>query len=239
MLLVVVGFVVLIVLLRKKKSTRDSSELEYTLPRFRAFMQSTGYAFADARQAPIEAHVQRWRDVFERENGRACDDPMVRHYHGIDILWRRQTTYAGNTKTYSQSWQALVQPPPRLHFHISERTNSSNVGKGWAPQFQQNISTGDPQLDGRFVVFTPHDPRAVQAVIANPQFKQALLSFAYVDLRVTAEGVTLSDPMDRNLGALTNNDRQVAIFAGARFERGLPLHEQAASFLLGAASLAR
>jgi hypothetical protein len=239
-LIVLAAFVGLIVWLRRRRSKNIQAVVQDSLPKVRAFLQTTGYAFADARSALLDMQAQRWQDAYLRSvSGQGYKVHLIRNYRGVELHWHHASGRGGPGLVYSQTWRAQVLPAPRLHFHISERTNLTKTSQGWQPAFPRAIGTGDPTFDGRFVVFTPHDERAVQTILANPQFRQALFSFHHVDLRVVTDGVIFSDPMQRNtIRALGENWVRYLGDPGTMFEASLPVHEQVASFMLGAASLA-
>lgn len=240
-LIFVAAFVGLIVVLRRNKAKLVAGRVRESLPMVRSFFQRTGYAFADARSAPLEAQAQRWQEAYLKAvEGYPYSVHLARSYNGLELQWQHITRSEYRRIVWSQSWRMALSPPPRVHFHLTERRNTTTQNSGWQPAFQRSISLGDPVLDNRFVLYTPHDERAVQAIVNDPQLKRALLSFAYVDLRVLPDGVTFSDPMQTNLTQMLGGAAlKVLVHPGQTFEASLPLHERVAAFMLGAASLAR
>ncbi|MBI2390192.1 MAG: hypothetical protein HYV09_11440 [Deltaproteobacteria bacterium] len=238
-----------------RKFSRGQSEagLQQAVPLMRVFFERTGYRFVDQASAPIEMQIARWQQVYAASiRGEGYDVHLVRDFHGLEVHWEQFTGQQGGAYVMAQSWWAPLPAMPRAPFHIAERSLASTTGKlakemltnmstNWKPAFERQIQTGDPHLDGRFVVYGP-DEQAVRMVLSNPALRQALFECAYVDLRVTPDGVRFSDPEQKNTLAMmggTYGAMQYAGNPGKAFEVTLPVHDRVANLLYGAATLAR
>lgn len=241
------------VYMRKFSRGRSEASIQEAVPLMRSFFERTGYRFADAPTAPVDVQIARWQQAYAASmRGEGYDVHLVRDFHGLQVHWEQFTGQRGNSYVMAQSWWAPLPAMPRAPFHIAERSLASTAGKlaremltnmstTWKPAFERQVQTGDPHLDGRFVVYAP-DENAARMVLASPALRQALLECAYVDLRVTPDGVRFSDPEQKNTLAMmggTYGAMQYAGNPGKAFEVTLPVHDRVANVLYGAATLAR
>ena len=243
----VIGLIVFaVIFLRMSRSANVTATADRSTPKVRAFLERTGYVFADARQSPLDAQAQRWRQAYlTSTKGLGYKVHLVRSYQGLEVHWEHSKTWQYRQTIWAQTWFMPLPSPPRTLFHVSERTNingaPTSVTSTWQPAFPRVIMTGDPQLDSRFVTYGIDD-HSVRAVLANPTLRQALLACAYVDLRVMPNSVRFSDPMEKNAVAVLGGPQaamQVVADPGTKFERTQSMHDHVASVLYGAASLAR
>jgi len=250
-MIVFAGFVVFY--MRKMGRGRSEAAINEAIPMMRMFFERTGYAFDDARCAPVDVQIQRWQRAYAASfRGEGYSAHLVRNFHGLEVHWEQFTGQRDNAYVIAQSWWAPLQAMPRAPFHIAEKSLASTAGKmakefftnmstNWKPAFERQLATGDRELDARFVVFGP-DEASVRAVLANPALKQALLECAYVDLRVLPDSVRFSDPEQKNTLAMmggTYGAMQYAGNPGKAFEVTLPVQDRIANILHGAATLAR
>lgn len=239
--------------MRKMSRARSESAINEAIPMMQSFFARTGYVFDDARNAPVDMQIQRWQRAYAASfRGEGYSVHLVRNFHGLEVHWEQFNGQRDGAYVMAQSWWAPLHQMPRAPFHIAEKSLASTAGKmakefftnmstNWKPAFERQIVTGDPQLDGRFVVYGP-DENAVRMVLSNPALRQALLECAYVDLRVLPDGVRFSDPEQKNTLAMmggTYGAMQYAGNPGKAFEVTLPVHDRIANVLHGAATLAR
>jgi hypothetical protein len=239
--------------MRKFSRARTEASINEAVPMMRMFFERTGYAFNDARNAGVDVQIQKWQRAYAASfRGEGYAVHLVRNFHGLEVHWDQFNGQRDNAFVMAQSWWAPLSQMPRAPFHVAEKSLASAAGKmakefftnmstSWKPAFERQVSSGDPQLDGRFVIYAP-DENSVRQVLANPALKQALLECAYVDLRVLPDGVRFSDPEQKNTLAMmggTYGAMQYAGNPGKAFEVTLPVHDRVANILHGAATLAR
>lgn len=250
-LLMIGGIVAAVVILRRGPRRKGPGPIALGRPLMQAFFERTGYAFTDQRQAPLLAQVDRWEQV-ERTHFTTMryELQLVRSYQGLDVIFHQasSTTRSGRERTHSfaQSWST---PPLRLSapFHVVHRElldpqKAHGRPTDWQPAFPNTVATGDPEIDQRFVFFTPIPPDRLRSIVLNPRFRAALLGCAYVDLRVLPDRIVFADPVQMNIiHAAGGLSASIPLLSkpGKPFEIGLPVHERVADLLLGAASLAR
>lgn len=239
LLVLVAGIVAAVVLIRRPRR-RSGPDPRLTM---QSFFGRTGYAFADARGAPLPAAIDRWHHVYlahMRENA-PYEVQWVRSYQGLDVFFRdaSSSTTNGNMRTHvwAQSWwtapMPLAVPFHIVHRALVERTGKIRLPDTWQPSFPNRIHTGDPQLDQHFAIFTPAPPDRVRAILQNPRLRAALFACSYVDLRVTPERTQFSDPLHANADVSGKGA------SAESYQACLPIHERVADILLGATSLAR
>ena len=247
--LVVIGIVLAVVLLRKKKTNVVNARVAYSTPLVTSFFTKTGYAFDDLRGAPPAMQTQRWEDMYRRTmNGESFAIRVARMYQGIVVRWENVTAYQYRRVVWSQTWSAPAPAPLSVPFHLTERKNlqppnpQSNMQSNWRPAFPQMVPIGDPELDHRFALFTPVDVARVRAIVTHPQLRQSLLTSAYVDLKVMPDGAHFSDSRDENAIAMLGAQQAAhldMVAPGKKMDDTVPMHERIANILLGALSLAR
>lgn len=246
--LVVIGIVVAVVALRKKRDVRVDAVANASTPLIRMFCERTGYAFPDFRHAPPAAQAQRWEEEYRRAQGNVSSmGRLVRPYQGLEVNWEHESWREAGYRVYKQAWWAPAPWPINAPFHLTDRrTLHPKLAPGqtssWRPAFDRMVPIGDPELDQRFALFTPVDESRIRAILQNGQLRSALLQCAYVDLQVTPQGARFSDPRDENgtamLGGVDGLIRYAG-FPGKVFELTLPVHERVANILLGGLSLSR
>ncbi len=192
---------------------RSQAAMRNMGPMFLTFFEQTGYRNPDMPTAPLpvqaEAAAQRYQQMFAAGTGDVSIE-YVRDMNGA--LVRHHMTYRRTEKGYSMAagWMLALPRPPRLGWHIAEQRFGSvglavkeaftNVETVWAPAYGVRVSSGDPEIDGRFQCWADH-PDVIRQALATPGLKQMLLACAEVDLRVLPDRVTFSDPLQRNLQA--------------------------------------
>lgn len=223
---------------RSKKAVADMG------PVMQAFFAQTGYRYADMPPEPMAAHVQR--AVAEAQNWTPGDRVIryVRNFHGIPITFEQ--SYRTSPQGFSQScsWRAPLPAPPRIPFHVADRSLDSvgkavreafsHVEREFHPRYPQRVETGNPEVDRRFLVFG-HDPQAVRWLFTNcPALVSALGQCSEVDLWVDAHSVVFSDPSQKNItAALGGTVGQMALGFDMqkRTDMTLPVHERICEIL--------
>lgn len=213
-------------------------------PAMQSFFDRTGFRYADMPPEPSFQHVQRAMHEAQTTmmGGRATH--YVRNFHGIPI--HHVTSYQSTDNGYSMScrWSADLQGPPRIPFHVADRSLSSvgkavrevfsNVERVWAPRFPQQVTTGIPQIDQRMVVFG-NDPAAVQWMFQNnPALVQALLQCTEVDVWVDAREAVFADPFQKNMMAAmggTVGQMAIGFDIAKRMDLSIPVHERISELL--------
>ena len=207
---------------------------------FREFLMRSGYRYPDMPPEPVETHIQR--AVAEMNAPHQAGDKViqyVRHFHGMPILWKQEYHRLENGASASASWSTALRQPPRVPFHIADRTLSSmgkavreafsNTTRNWSPRFPQPVQTGIPQIDSRFVVYG-FDPNAVAGMFhQNPALVSVLLQCVEVDFWIDQHACVFADPLQKNLSAAQGG--MVGMMAtgmdiGKRMEMSLPVHER-------------
>jgi hypothetical protein len=238
------GIFVLVMHLRSSKSSGRHALVQQSLPLVQMFLQRTGYTYADGIGGNLQATASRWQQAWlAAMEGQSYNIHLVRSFHGLAVHWQHATRAAYGQISWSQTWWCKPPSPLRTHFHISERSNLDPARAGnWQPAFARQCVTGDAHVDHRFVVFVPHEESAVRAVLANPTLRNALLQCSFVDMRVVADGVSFSDPLQTNAVQMLGGPVAAAAVLsdpGRTLEMTLPLHDHIASVLGGAVSLCR
>jgi hypothetical protein len=145
----------------------------------------------------------------------------------------------------SCSWRAPLPGPPRIPFHIADRSLASlgkavreafsNTTRCWSPMHPHAVQTGIPQIDGRFLVFG-RDPNAVRWLFQqNPQLVGALLQCVEVDLWVDDREAVFADPMQKNMNAAmggTMGQMALGFDVARRMEMSIPVHDRMSDLLL-------
>ncbi|MDP2270063.1 MAG: hypothetical protein Q8N23_27935 [Archangium sp.] len=243
-LVVFIGLIVFAVIYLRRGGGRGKPGPD-PVPRLRGFFERTGYGFADARQAPPQAQAERWNAMYLASmRGQKYQLHLVRSYEGRELHWEQSNGTAGGTLTWSQSWVMPLSSPPRVQFHVSDRSNLTIGERGrtstWQPAFQNALQIGDPEFDARFVVYGL-DEQGVRDVLADSTLRQALMECSHVDLRVLTESVRFSDPMEKNatrwMGGVQGYLKSIRD-PGSKFEVTDGMHDHLARLMLSAASLA-
>lgn len=213
-------------------------------PAMHDFFQRTGFRYAHLPPEPIDMHVQH---AVAEANDMTMRDRVtqyVRNFHGVPIRFEQAMVTTPTGSSISGSWSAPVQGQPRIPFHIADRSLSSvgkavgemfsNMTRQWSPRFPQQVQTGNPQIDGRFVIFG-FDPNAVRHLVQqNPQLFAALAQCAEVDLWVDAQGAVFADPMQKNMNAAmggTVGNMSLGFDIAKRMEMSVPVHERMSEIL--------
>ncbi len=213
-------------------------------PAMHAFFSRTGFRYAHLPPEPLDLHVQHAMTEANDWSARDRVTQYVRSFHGIPIRFEQAMVATDRGASISGSWSAPVTAPPRIPFHIAERSLSgigkaasemfSNTTRHWSPRFPQQVQTGIPQLDSRFVVYG-HDPNAVRWLFQqNPALVQALLQCAEVDLWVDQNGAVFADPMQKNMNAAMGGmvgNMALGFDLAKRMELSVPVHERMSEIL--------
>ena len=216
-------------------------------PAIRSFLERSGYRQAEAPSAPIEEQVRiteaQMSPLFTG-SAEPFEMNLVRDFHGVAIHHHQSAVSdeKSGTRYYTCTWTLPISS--RVRWQAAARSLSgakkalkeafSNRRMDWEPLYQTKILSGDVELD-RKIDFYGEDPAAVQRVLAAPGLKQALLLLVEANLRVTAEGVTFSDPFQKNiLAGVGGTVGMMAIGSdtGKFFDLTLPVHDRIAELLV-------
>ena len=208
-------------------------------PAVRAFFERTGFRYAEMAQAPIEAHVAR--AVQEGQTYTAGDRTIhyVRNFHGLSVHWVQSYEHHENKFTVSCQWSAPLQRQPRIPFHIADRSLDSmgkavreafsNTKRVWSPRHPHQVTTGNPQIDGRFLVYG-HDPQAVAWMLSqNPALIALLMQSVEVDLYVDATSAVFVDPLQKNMNAAMGGmvgNMALGFDIAKRLDLSIPVHDR-------------
>ena len=182
-------------------------------PAMHRFFEETGYRIEGAPDATVETSINMWQANWQAQKRAGVYDlRLVRAYREIWVRHRVFMGYEDETRQkyiMSASWRSELQNP-RVGLHVAEKSYSgvrafardmfSNVEHDWAPAYPTKIKTHIPELDARFNVWG-QDEAAVRQVLADDWVRVALLNLSEVDLIVTADGIQLNDPEQKNLRA--------------------------------------
>lgn len=213
-------------------------------PAMHAFFQRTGFRYAHLPPEPVEMHVQHAVAEASNMTARNIVTMYVRNFHGIPMRFEQAYVSTNEGYSVSGSWSAPAPAPPRIPFHVADRSLSgigkaasemfSNSTRNWSPRFPQQVQTGNPQLDGRFMIFGI-DPNAVRWLFQqNPQLVAALSQCAEVDLWVDPSGAVFADPMQKNMNAGlggTIGNMAVGFDIARRMELSVPVHDRVCEIL--------
>jgi hypothetical protein len=194
---------------------RSRAALANMGPMFLTFFEQTGYRNPDMPTAPLpvqaEAAAQKYRAMFS--GGGAGGDTMIAYVRDMNGLpLRHHMSYRHTAEGYSMAagWELGLPRQPRAGWHIAEKRFGSvglkvkeaftNVETVWSAAYPNRVSSGDPEIDGRFQCYAT-DPGVIPHLLAQPGFKAMLMACVEVDLRVLPDRVTFSDPTQRNLSA--------------------------------------
>ncbi len=219
-------------------------------PALRRFFERTGYRYSHLQQAPIEEQVraadEKWQAMAKGQGGNFEMD-LIRDFHGATVRHHQYmgADPGGNANVYvmSCSWQMAHDQPARTRFQAAAKSLSS-VGKAvreafgnskrqWEAAYPHKIESGDPELD-KALVFYGDDAEAVKRALAYPGLKEAMLGVQELDLQAGSEGVSFSDPSQKNLRAGmggTLGAMAVGMDYGKLFDLTIPVHDQIAELL--------
>lgn len=213
-------------------------------PAMHGFFAKTGFRFLHLPPEPIELHVQH--AMADAQNQAAGDRVIeyARSFLGQPIHFRQAYVKSPEGFSISGSWSAPMSAPPRIPFHIADRSLSS-VGKAvreafsnstrlWEPRFPHAVQTGIPEIDSRFVVFGV-DPNAVRWLFQqNQALCAALLVCAEVDLWVDDRAAVFADPMQKNMNAGMGGmvgSMAMGFDYGKRMDMSIPVHDRMSEIL--------
>jgi hypothetical protein len=172
---------------KRKKGMADAA---------RMFFERTGYRYADILGQPVEAHLAHGEQLMKGAS-KGYRLHMVRDFHGLPIHSVQEyvvETGLTSSKTSTRyAWSVPLQQPARFHLQIAEKS-LRGLAKGvkaafssservWNQQYPHEVTSGDPQFDGRFFVYAD-DPQAAYAALQAPALRQVLLQCTEVDLTV-------------------------------------------------------
>ena len=213
-------------------------------PAAQSFFERTGFRYAEMAQAPIDAHVAR--AVQESQNYTPGDRTIhyVRSFHGLPIHFRQTYEHQDNAFHVSCHWSAPLSRPPRIPFHIADKSLDSvgkmvkeafsNSQRVWSAKHPHRVQTGNPQIDGRFMVFG-QDPQAVAWLLSqNPGLVSLLMSCVEVDLYVDAASAVFADPLQKNMnqamGGMVGN-MALGFDLAKRMDLSVPVHDRMSEIL--------
>jgi hypothetical protein len=151
----------------------------------------------------------------------------------------------GSTQVSSQSWTLTLASPSPVELQLVER---KRLGAGQAlrnlvsptslhvsTSFPGPAPLGDPDLDARFLLFSPNPGVAAQ-MLRHPALKADLLACAEVLLTVTRQVASFGDPTDANLWAAYEaaGHSRFAMNPAPMILSGIPVHQRIERILLGA-----
>jgi hypothetical protein len=213
----------------------------------RRLLEETGFRVAAIHQAPIEEHVRVAIAALGTMGGSEGQE-WIRVCSGVRVHHFFRAVYEDQRNLFWCKWYASFQHPPRVALQIIERKlvgTMASVGNflenrsyAWEQELPHPVSSGDRDLDARFLFFG-HHPDAVRAVLQTQGLRDLLLATSQVDLRVSAEGVCFTDPFRENLKAAFGGGAG-ALMSGYDMEAltlsQIPVHERISSVV---ATLAR
>jgi hypothetical protein len=213
-------------------------------PAMHAFFTRTGFRYAHLPPEPVDMHVQQAVTEASDYSARDRVTQYVRSFHGMQVRFEQAYVATPQGGSISGSWSTALTSPPRVPFHIADKSLSglgkvasemfSNTTRNWSPRFPQQVQTGIPQIDGRFVVFG-FDPNAVRHILQqNPALVQALLGCAEVDLWVDQNSAVFADPMQKNMNAAMGGmvgNMALGFDIAKRMEMSIPVHERMSEIL--------
>jgi hypothetical protein len=227
---------------------RAAQALATAGPAFTQFFQRTGYRYFDLGNMPPEAQAQRAMDDAKKPPAEKRTLHYVRDYHGLKIHYISTSGMEerDGKKVYviSNQWEAELPRPPRVPLHIADKSLDSTmkaVGemfssskRVFSPKCSQRVTTGIPEIDGKFVVFG-EDPAAVGALFRQTPALVSLLSgWAEVDVAVTRHQVTFADPTQKNMtdamGGMVGSMAMGFDYA-KRTELSIPAHDRVAELM--------
>jgi hypothetical protein len=230
----------------KKKAKQGLADAR---PAFHAFFERTGYRYADIEQQPVEAQVERaYHEAANPNPSGNIDLHYVRNFHGVRVHYRSKTWVetSGTKTTYyrSNQWDADVPTPPRIPIHIADKSLAgfvkaakeafSSSKRVFNPKCSQQVQTGVPSVDDKFVVYG-ENPEAVRYLFQqNPGIAQLLQNWAEVDVWVTAQGSCFNDPSYANIQAAMGGmvgSMAMGFDYGKRTELTIPVHDRVAELL--------
>jgi hypothetical protein len=216
-------------------------------PAFQSFFERTGYRYAELEREPLDAQVDRaYREA--EQPGANIDLHYVRDFYGIRIHYRAHTWVeqsVGKTTYFRSSrWDADLTQAPRIPIHIANKSLASmmkkvgealgNSKRQFTPQCSQQIVTGVPAIDDKFVVYGENAEAVRWVFQQNPGLVQLLQNWPEVDVWVTARGGCFNDPSFSNIMAAMGgsiSSMAMGFDYGKRVELGIPVHERVAELL--------
>ncbi|MEZ4362135.1 MAG: hypothetical protein R3B48_18245 [Kofleriaceae bacterium] len=223
---------------KRKKAMPDAS---------RRFFERTGYRYADLAGQPLEAHIAYGEQLMKGAATKGYRIHMIRDFHGVAIHSVQQYTIeTGLTSTRtstSYTWTLPLPRPARFHLQIAEKSLRgfakgvkeafSSGERVWHQQYPYEVSTGDPQFDKRFNVYSDQ-PQAAAAALGAPHLRQMLLQCAEIDLTVYPDQIVFADPAQKNLTAAMGGmvgTMSMATNPGKMMELTIPVHDHVAQVL--------
>jgi len=216
-------------------------------PAFQSFFERTGYRYADLERESVDAQVDRaYREA--QQPSANLDLHYVRDFHGIRLHYRARTWVeqsVGKTTYFrSNQWEAELRQAPRIPLHIADKSLASvmkkvgeafsNSKRQFTPQCSQQIVTGIPAIDDKFVVYAENADGVRWVFQQNPGLVELLQNWAQVDVWVTAQGACFNDPSFSNIMAAMGgsiSSMAMGFDYGKRMELGIPVHERVAELL--------
>lgn len=205
-------------------------------PAFHRFLERTGYRYLGLPDPSLATHAAHGATVMANMT-KGYQLEMVRDFHGAPIHNHQggQSTRDGWSSTFW--WRLPLAAPPRVLLQVADRSLAgvgkvvkeamSNTSRTWAPIYPVKVVLADPELERRLVCFA-QDADAAQRVLATPGLKERLLACTEVDLTVTRDAVTFSDPFAKNL----NIGRSALGDVGKMMEMQIPVHDRIADLLV-------
>ena len=170
---------------------------------------------------------------------------MLRDYSGVPVHSYQQVVVKNRYTSVSYSWTTPLSKTPHTLFEVADKSLSS-TGKAikeafsdhsrcWTPTYKTQVHSSDLELDKRFV-FYGQDAAAVRFLINQPGMRDLLLGCAEVDLVVSANEVSFSDPAQKNLRAAMAG-KGISTDVMKMTELSIPVHDHIAALLARTAEL--
>jgi hypothetical protein len=201
------------------------------------FLQRTGYRRKADPTAPIEAQARAVLGEIFRPEG-VVRGPWVRDIEGQTLTYNSWMYGQGNETVTQESWQLETTYEAQSEVQVLERRlahpgffdtlASKALGRErrWGQTLPNQILTGDPSFDERFVVRTSH-PSQLPPYLHDQELKRALWDIPEVCLVIAQRWVALDDPA----GALRKRHVGNAISPATMMEREPSVHDHAAHTL--------
>jgi hypothetical protein len=110
----------------------------------------------------------------------------------------------------------------------------SNSTRNFTPKCSQQVVTGVPAIDQKYVVYG-EQPDAVRWLFQqNPALVQLLQDWAELDVWITPQGACFNDPSFKNMTAAIGGmvgGMALGFDVGKRLDAGTPVHERVAELL--------
>jgi hypothetical protein len=212
-------------------------------PAARAFLEQTGYRYADVADPNLDAHVARYEASWATMS-KGFQSRMVRNFQGVAVHHVQEGKVTDRGWSSSCAWMAPLPQRPRVRLHLADKSLSgvgkvvkeafSNRSQSWQPLYSVKVELADAELAKRFVCYSDGAGDA-QTVLHAPGLRERLLSCVEVDLVITDADVRFSDPFQKNLlAAMGGAAGAVAARGdiGKTLQAQIPMHDRISEMLV-------